>query len=321
MDLIYTNAQRQDQGVLQEYELDLAYGADENDFACTVARSAHCCAAGSLLYMEDTEYGGIVDKLTSDTAAENVTYEGRTWHGLLNSKVLQPDDGADYLVLSGEANALLAALLERVGLTELFAASAADSGLVVTDYRMERYCLCYDGIRKMLASVGGKLCLAFRAGRVQLEAQPIRDYTRDEAFDSDLLAFQAAKAYHPVNHLICLGSGELAQRTVLHLYADADGSISDTQSLTGLAEVTAVYDYSAAQDAAELERGGRERLQELRRTDTLSIRFDSTDTVYDIGDRVGAADQVTGLTVSAVISKKIVTVRSGAIAIDYQVED
>ena len=32
MDLIYTNANRVDQGVLLDYELDLAFGADENNF-------------------------------------------------------------------------------------------------------------------------------------------------------------------------------------------------------------------------------------------------------------------------------------------------
>jgi hypothetical protein len=32
-----------------------------------------------------------------------------------------------------------------------------------------------------------------------------------------------------VNHLICLGSGELQNRIVVHLYVDADGNISQTQ--------------------------------------------------------------------------------------------
>ncbi len=32
MDLIFTNKNREDIGVLQDYDLDLAFGADENNF-------------------------------------------------------------------------------------------------------------------------------------------------------------------------------------------------------------------------------------------------------------------------------------------------
>ena len=86
MDLIYTNSAREDIGVLLDYELDLAFGADENNFECRIASASHCCEAGSLLYMEGTEYGGIVDSIQSDTEAQEITYIGRTWHGILNSK-------------------------------------------------------------------------------------------------------------------------------------------------------------------------------------------------------------------------------------------
>ena len=51
MDLIYTNAQREDLGVLLDYEMDLAFGQDENNFECTIASASHCCEAGSYLYM------------------------------------------------------------------------------------------------------------------------------------------------------------------------------------------------------------------------------------------------------------------------------
>ena len=49
MDLIYTNPDRVDIGVLHEYELDLAFGADENNFEGTINAAAHCCEAGSYL--------------------------------------------------------------------------------------------------------------------------------------------------------------------------------------------------------------------------------------------------------------------------------
>ena len=46
MDLIYTNSNGVDQGVLQDYEIDLAFGADENNLECRVQSGNHCCEAG-----------------------------------------------------------------------------------------------------------------------------------------------------------------------------------------------------------------------------------------------------------------------------------
>jgi hypothetical protein len=55
MDLIYMNASKEDVGVLMDYELDLAFGADENNFECRIQANSHCCSAGYYLYYEATE--------------------------------------------------------------------------------------------------------------------------------------------------------------------------------------------------------------------------------------------------------------------------
>ena len=117
MDLIYMNSSMQDIGVIKAYNFDLAFGSDENNFELKVGVNDHCCEAGYYVYIEGTEYGGIIDAVASDTAAEEVTYTGRTWHGILNSKVLCPDSGQDYLTLNGNANTVLGTLISRMGLT------------------------------------------------------------------------------------------------------------------------------------------------------------------------------------------------------------
>lgn len=319
MDMIYTNAQMEDLGVLLDYEVDMAFGDDENNFECTISSKAHCCEEGSFLYMDGTEYGGIVDSIESDSANNEVTYLGRTWHGMLNSKVLEPDSGADYLVCDGEANSVIDILLSRMGLADLFEASAEDSGLVISNYKMNRYISGYDGMKKMLASIGGKLLLSFQDRKVVVSAVPVCDYTQDEEFDSDLVEFVIRRAYKKVNHLICLGKGDLAERTVLHLYADESGNISTTQAFAGLDEITAVYDFSAAESVEELERNGREKLKDLWETSSIKVDFDGSEDSYDIGDIVGAVDNVTKTSVVATITKKIVTVKNGKTTISYKV--
>lgn len=319
MDLICANSSREDIGVIPDYDFDLAFGSDENDFELTVSRNDHCCEAGYYIYIEGTEYGGIVDAITSDTATENVTYSGRTWHGILNSKILCPDAGESYLTVSGDANTILGTLLSRMGLTALFSASAAPSGINVSGYQFARYVSGYDGIRQMLKSVSAKLRVAYSGGSVVLSAAPIVDYTQD-GLDSDQLALKVKKTANKVNHLICLGSGELANRTVVHLYADASGNISQTQTFTGAAEYTAVYDYSNAEDTAELIKGGTERLKELLQQDDLSVDVNEVDDPYDVGDIVGASDDVSGLTISVPVTKKIIRVQNGIISVDLETD-
>ena len=102
MDLIYADETRKDIGVINSYDLDMAYGKDENDFTCSVDRSDHCCREGFYIYAEGTEYGGIVDSIKVDTENDAITYKGRTWHGVLEKKVICPDPGDDYLVVTGE---------------------------------------------------------------------------------------------------------------------------------------------------------------------------------------------------------------------------
>lgn len=319
MDLIYANSSREDIGVIPDYDFDLAFGSDENDFELTVSRNDHCCEAGYYIYIEGTEYGGIVDAITSDTAAEDVTYSGRTWHGILNSKILCPDAGESYFTVSGDANTILGTLLSRMGLAALFSASSAPSGINVSGYQFARYVSGYDGIRQMLKSVSAKLRVVYSGGSAVLSAAPIVDYTQD-GLDSDQLALKVKKTANKVNHLICLGSGELANRTVVHLYADASGNISQTQTFTGTAEYTAVYDYSNAEDTAELIKSGTERLKELLQQDDLSVDVNEVDDPYDVGDIVGASDDVTGVTIAVPITKKIIRVQSGIVSVDLETD-
>lgn len=319
MDLIYMNASREDIGVLLAYELDLSFGANENDFALKVGEKNHCCEAGYFIYAQGTEYGGIIDAVTSDTATGEVTYSGRTWHGILNSKVLEPDAGQDYLTVQGEANAVLASLVARCGLDGLFSVSTEDSGITLPKYAMNRYISAYDGIRKMLQTVNAKLLMHYGLSGVSLSVAPVVDHTQS-GLDSDVVDFSAKRTKGKVNHLICLGSGELKDRTVLHLYADADGNIGKTQSLFGVNEYTEVYDYSGVEDVEELEKGGRDRLKELLQQDELSVSIDDTSNLFDIGDIVGARDNVTGVSVAVPIAQKIVTIKDGITEVSYSTD-
>lgn len=265
MDLIYTNADREDVGVLFNYELDLAFGDSENNFECTIQANSHCMEAGSFLYVEGTEYGGIVDGIKVDTEKESITYTGRTWHGILAGNIIEPDEGYDHLIVSGDAHSVLAGLVERLGLSMIFRVSDTLSGIEIVNYAFGRYTDAYTGIKKMLAKVNGKLKMEYHNRMVVLSAVYRSNYSRYEDWDTSQVAFTIKKNYRATNHLICLGGGNLKDRFVIHLFTDKNGAIqpyrtvenpvSDDdyildksgQRLFGIDEVAEVLDFPSAQ--------------------------------------------------------------------------
>ena len=318
MDLIYTNASKEDLGVLDAYNLDLSFGAKENDFEITVANDTRL-ESGAVVYIEGTEYGGIIDGLKTDTTSETITYFGRTWHGIMNSKVIEPDSGEDYLVVSGDANTVLASLLDRLGLSALLSAVETASGVNISGYQFNRYCFAYDGIRAMLSDADAKLKITWKDRGVVMSVEPVTDYTKAPV-DGDMAVLNVERHDSKVNHLVCLGRGDLADREVIHLYANNTGKIVDIQYYTGIDEVMDVYDYSNVESSDELRSSGIAKLKELRDSDKAEASVVEDDSLeYDIGDIVGATDTLTGVSVSASVSQKIVRINNGVISTEYQI--
>ena len=138
-----------------------------------------------------------------------------------------------------------------------------------------------------------------------MSAVSIEDYSNEE-FSSDILKFTIEQNKRLVNHLICLGQGELSQRTVINLYADANGNISQTQYFTGLEEVAETYDYSNVESVEELLKAGTEKLSQYQKADEIKITIENAE--KDVGDIVGGYEVVTGMKIKGEISKKILKI-------------
>lgn len=321
--LIYTDANRIDQGVLNNATLDLEYGRDEseqaNTFEVSIDRNSKIRLEDkALVYIEGTEYGGKITGIGTNTTEDVITYKGMTWHGLLNAHVLGPDNGQDYLVLTGEAHTIIRSLIERMNLQDTFTSPMTSSGITV-DYQV-RYEYGYFAILAMLNASSAKLKMTFDGGMMVLSAEPIADYSDSDELDTTQIELEIDKDYLPVNHLVCLGEGELKNRIVLHFYADANGNVSTTQSLFGADENTLIYDYTNA-DSNELNEKGQEKLKELQNCDTVKVDIPEG-RVLDIGDLVGAIDPITGIYVATEVTYKTVTISSnGLVSIAYKVGD
>ena len=299
---------------LSDFELDLAFGSDEN------ALSLECDAAyapeeGQFVFIDGTEYGGVVDQASYEAGREatgSILCKGRTWHGILAGKRLLPDSGSGYLSVSGKAGEVLASLIERMGLSGLFSAAADDTAVKFT---FDRFMDGYSGLKAMAKANGRKVAMRRKGGKVEISLPPIVDYANK--VDSDLLDFTLTSVHRCVNHLVCAGTGELENRAVIHFYADAAGNVSHTQSLFGVDEITALYDYSAA-DEAQLEEEGKKKLKEYQTQGSVEVEAHD-DIDVDVGDVISARDNAHGRTVSAAVVKKIVQVSRGVATYSYEV--
>lgn len=298
--LLYTDASLRCAGRIPSYELDLAYGTDENDFELTcpldVEMGRGCC-----VWLPGTSVGGMVRGVAvkREDGVSWWVYTGPTWTGLLNERVVRPDAGRDYYTLTGDLNACIGALIGRLGLTQVFERDPAPAGASVTNHAFDRYCLGYDGMAKMLRSKGYRLrCERGGQGRTVLSAVPARTFS-----DGGRWGFEVHRR-QPVNHLVCLGAGDLAARVVVDLYADAAGKVSQTQSLFGLDEVCEVYDTTQERD--ELVADGTKRLRELQVPLSMEVELPDGGE-WDVGDRVSVADARTGVAAEAEITKAVVT--------------
>lgn len=301
---------------VQAASLDLAFGEDENDYELVLPDDvAGLVSAHDVWMIDGTEYGGVVDSIQSDVAdgANVVTFSGRSLQGILSHKILQPDKGQDYLKVSGTVTQVLTQIISRCGLGELF--TAADNDLAVSG-QFDRYTDAYTGLRKLLASYSCALVFRCIDDTVVLDATPLDD--TNGTLDSGIMDFTAKREYRRTNHLIGLGEGELKDRAVSHWYADENGNVSQKQTLTGLDEVADTYEYTNA-DETELSEKTKEELESRQEgTGTIDVTMrDGTD--HNVGDLLSAVDDVTGVSVRAAVTKKIVRITDGVLSVDYEV--
>ena len=299
---------------LQDFELDLAFGSDENALSLE-CEAAHAPEEGQFVFIDGTEYGGVVDKVTYEAGREatgSILCKGRSWHGILAGKRLLPDSGGSYLSVNSKAGDALASLIERMGLSGLFSAAADDTAV---GYTFDRFVDGYSGLKAMAKANGRKVAMRRKGGKVEISLPPAVDYANK--VDSDLLDFTLTSVHRCVNHLVCAGTGKLENRAVVHFYADAAGNVSHTQSLFGVDEISALYDYSNA-DEEKLEEEGRKKLQEYQTQGSVEVEAHD-DIDVDVGDVISARDNAHGRTVTATVAKKIVKVSRGVATYSYEV--
>ena len=321
--LVLADSTGSEKGFLLFRKSDFEVGRTENSFEVTLARGwdyKHI-PSGARIYIPSTEYGGIYRRFNTNTAQGFINIGGLTWRGMMQKKIICPPSGQDYATDSGELNTIVKTRVEAA-FPGLFVGSAESTGVTASTFQYDRYCTLEAGLTKLLKAYGYRLELSYSQPMkaVVASAVPIVDYSQSIELSSDMRTDYSMQIQKDgVNHLICLGKGELKNRTVYHWYADASGNISTTQTQFGADEITEIFDYSGG-ELPDLIQSGRDRLASLINANKFDMTIDASRDI-GIGDIVGGRDYLSGMIMTSPITGKIVTLENGFESINYKLED
>ena len=313
-------------GSIKDANITISPNDDKREFSVQIARCnwKKDMTYGRYVYVPDTEFGGEIGEILTNTTLDYVEMKGLTWRGMLYYKVIEPPSGSDYMKVSGELHTVLKSLIEPE-FEGLFVVSAANTGVSVTNYQFDRYCTLLDGVVKMLKSVGYRIKLSRKRIRgepdyVLVEAVPIIDYSSQIELSKDCrLNYTMDDKRNGVNHLIVAGKGELQDRNVMHLYAWPDGSVKTTKYYTGKQEIVQVYENTST-ETDELQSKSEEELKKLMNKTTFGMDVESLNIDAGIGDIVGGRDYLTGLHAAKPIENVTYCVTNGVVEKIYKLE-
>lgn len=325
MELILANADGNDIKALEYSMCDFDLGG-ENDFEIEipVEQWQPEINFGCLVYEPLSECGGVISAIETSTAENVIRLKGYTWRGYLSKRIIVPLANSDYKKVSGELNECIGQIINSM-FDGLIVSSNENTGVELNAFQFDRYVTVLDGLTKMLKSVNYKLKFSYiqgeagAAGYAEVSACPIEDYSeRIELSQDSRLNFTIDSNKGSVNHLICLGAGELKEREVLNLYLDSQGNIGTVQSFTGINEIAQTYENANTED---LRADGEKKFQELLQGTSLSMDVESLGIDVEIGDMIGGRDYITGVSVKKALKSKIITYEDGVKSVQYNLEE
>lgn len=279
---------------------------------------------GMYLISPGTEYGALIEELDSWTDEKEEKWMGNAFRKFLQEFIIEPPEGQDYKIVEGDAHVVMRQILNGA-FDNLFTIPEESSGIKIENYQFDRYTDALTGFTKMLIRKNARINIEIKQGgsnepfSIVLSAVPIQNLSSEIEYSQDSkIAINLRESRRGINHLICLGKGELKNRQVVHLYAQLDGSVSKEKYYTGLKERTAIYDLSNAESMEELRKSGEDRLKELMGAKTMRMTAQAEN--LQIGDIIAGRNYENGMYLQKPIVQKIVRVENGTIEIQHKVE-
>ena len=290
-----------------EIDMEIGDSTTSNDFETDDTLFMGACIAEI-----GGEFGGIVERY--DDGSEK-KYTGYTWRGLMDKWLILPPDGEDRLTMSGDINVVIRRVLRGV-LGDFFVVDDTILGVLVWYYSFPLYCTVLEGLTKLCEDHGCKLVIRNEVEDKKLKVVVTAKRAEHKTPSESLYDASVTVSKMGINHLLCLGKGELQERLRTHLYLWPDGTIKqNTPYYTGFEERQATYENTAEEDLTELIKGGTERLKELASFEKMELQ--SAYVEADVGDFLKATKD--GMSVEQPVVRKILSGNNGNYSIEVKI--
>ena len=333
--LIHADGNRAEVGVLtdyQQFDAQIHHNCElaDNTFALTMsvgAWQAEKIMRGDYVYIDGSEFGGLVRSVNKNTSSDTVTIKGALWRALLSMRIITPPSGQAYKVYTDtELNAMVADVIGN-DYVNLFQVSTDSTG-VTTSYQF-RYQNKLAGLSKALLQVGYTLSCVYDASvqRVKVTARHCVDYSDYADISSDLgigLSITSGRV-DDYNHCIALGTGELTERMVREIWM-LNGVIY-TARPAALLEVdlrSMTFDYPNAESEDELIASARDALLEYAAMSSAEIDLSSIQEDMNLDlqldDTILTVDRDLNISATKSVSQRILTISASGSTIRTEVE-
>ena len=249
MELTITNHNQIEQGVLQDFTFDLAYGKDENDFE--IVTSENLLRQGWYWVIPDSEYGGIVDEIEATTNVSEVTYRGRSHQGILESHnmfEIKTFDGFvidnDSIIINAKPSQILSGIIEQLELP--YSVVIEDEELVSATADRNQ------GVYSFLRSVFEPNNYKIKFGSdFTITITGAIDYASDDYYDTSLYNVKVKASSKRPTHLVGVYKRDGENTIVKHIYLDADGVVQPYYKLDSMHGQEPLHDYEYERVADE----------------------------------------------------------------------
>lgn len=226
--IIYADHDRVELGELMDYEIDVDT-ADKKDFEIKMKKGVDAVPlkAGYYWFIEGMEYGGVIDRVESDTSTRELKFIGRNARGIMASKLLKPEAGEDKVVLSGRFDECLNYMYQNTEIVDLFVAEKTEE-FEVEDFEIEPFTNLYDASIKLLNSQNAvmKIKYSSKDRKWHINVELVTDFSDTVNYCIDnSLNFRCRVDSNAVNHLVVTDVDDENIRRTIHLFTDENGGI------------------------------------------------------------------------------------------------
>ena len=329
--LIHADRNRAEVGVVNDFtrfdaQIHHNCRLEDNTFALEMtvgAWQADKIMRGDYVYIDQSEFGGIVASVEKNTATDTVTIKGPLWRALLAMRIISPPEGEAYKVYTNaEPNAVIADVVGN-DYVRLFHVPEIDTG--VTMSCQFRYPTKLAGLSKALNAIGFTLSCIYDASaqHVILQARRCVDYSDYSDISPDLGIGMTVSAgrVDDYNHVIGLGQGELTERMVREMWM-IDGRLYRTRpaSLTETDLRSMTFDYPNAESEDELYSSMGDALLKYAAMSSAAIDLSELQIDLQLDDLITTIDRDLNITAKKSVSQRILTITDEGSTIRTEVE-